>query len=487
MANARRRNNPLEVSPALKRRELFRIGSLVTAFTGFSAVSGLGVAGAAAAASNEKSPPGTFVPVTEKGAASGVATLDLDSRIPMGQLPDISATYVRKSELSPNVRDYGALGNGDSDDTEALKAWLAAGGVALTDGIFRITSGLTLTGDNRHLYMHNAKIIADGTNITALNVLGKNARLNVHIDGNNKANYGIRITGAGAIVESSIIENLYSGTTTARGIEAATGGGCTLRNNTIRNIKAVGDSTLGNNNGAARAIILTHTAAAVKESVITGNTIENVVGEEGDAIQILFYDGSSIINPSADVTISDNEISNVSRRFIKVQASNVRIINNTLGHGGSPSAFPANSIDVIRCDSVTISDNRILPNPLGVAINVVGAAGALAKSAVIKDNLIRQDNSKNYVSIFMNYLSEAVVRENTIFGGGSAVSIGNSAVVSVQGNIHQGGISTATSFVANTTNTGVVMRLNVNMNSARTSCAVNTGPGAITELNCTRT
>lgn len=488
MVSFRRKDelDPHHHSPALRRRELLRIGTLVTAFTGVSAASGLGINGAAAAP-GDKIQPATYVPLTEKGAASGVATLDVESKIPMVQLPDFSATFVQKSSLSLNVRDFGAVGNGEADDTEALKAWLAAGGVALTDGIFRITSGLTLSGDNRQLLMHNAKIVADGADITALTVQGANARMSVHIDGNNKANYGIRITAAGAIVESSIIENIFSATNTARGIEATTGGGCTIRNNMIRNIKAVGDSTLGNNNGAARAIILTNTAAATKESVIAGNTIDTVVGEEGDAIQILFYDGTSTINPSADVTISDNEICNASRRFIKVQASNVRIINNTLGHGGIKPAYPGNSIDVIRSDTVTISENRISPNPLGVAINVVGAAGSLGKSAVIKGNVIRQDDTKNYVSIFLNYVSEAVARDNTIFGGGTAIAIGNSAVILVQGNIHHGGISSSTSFAANTTNTGVVMRLNVNMNSARTSCVTNTGPGALTELNCTRT
>lgn len=461
------------------------MGTLAAALTGASAVSALGM-DKAQAATNDPGAASGYVPMAEKGAAYGVATLDPSSKVPMGQLPDLSSTFVSKRDLSINARDYGAIGDGQADDTNALKAWLAAGGVALTDGTYRITSGLTLAGDNRQLLMRNARIIADTQDIIVLTVQGANARLTVHIDGNNKANYGIKIAAAGALVESSIIENIYSTTSTARGIEVTTGGGCTIRQNIIRNVKATGDTVLGNNNGASRGIVLTNNAASTSESLITGNTIENITGEEGDAIQILFYDGTAS-NPPADVTISDNEISNVSRRFIKVQASDVRIINNTLGRGGTQSAYPANSIDVMRCNSITISDNRISPNALGMAINLVGTDGAPAAGAIIKNNVIRQDDSKNYVSIFLNYVSDSVAASNTIFGGGTAIAIGNSNALLVQSNAHHGGVSTAPSFSANTTNTGIVMRLNVNMNKARTVCVTNTGPGALTEMNSSRT
>lgn len=71
-------------------------------------------------------------------------------------------------------------------------------------------------------------------------------------------------------------------------------------------------------------------------------------------------------------------------------------------------------------------------------------------------------------------------------GGASAVSVGNSVNVGVAGNFHFGGLAAAVSFSANSTNTGVVMRLNTNMNSARTTYVSNAGTGALTELNATR-
>lgn len=96
------------------------------------------------------------IPLTQKGAANGVATLDSGSKLPHAQVPPLAGTdltsgtvaYARlpigtasstvaagddsritgavpKGALAINVRDYGAVGNG-SDETAALNAALAA-------------------------------------------------------------------------------------------------------------------------------------------------------------------------------------------------------------------------------------------------------------------------------------------------------------------------------------------------------------------------
>lgn len=77
----------------LKRRGLLRIGTLLTAFTSASAVSTLSN-DRADAAPGDKNFQTNYVPTSEKGAASGVATLDLESKIPPAQLPDLSASFV---------------------------------------------------------------------------------------------------------------------------------------------------------------------------------------------------------------------------------------------------------------------------------------------------------------------------------------------------------------------------------------------------------
>lgn len=77
----------------VKRRWLLRFGTLVTAFTGASAISAIGTS-SAQAGPGEKNPPTAYVPTSEKGAPLGVATLDIESKIPPALLPDLSATIL---------------------------------------------------------------------------------------------------------------------------------------------------------------------------------------------------------------------------------------------------------------------------------------------------------------------------------------------------------------------------------------------------------
>lgn len=104
-----------ESTPDLRRRGILRFGTLVTALSGASAIAAVSASGAAAAP-GDKNPPNTYVPLSEKGTASGVATLDAASRIPPDQVPDLSSMYepqlvngqraVRKDELFVRAEDY---------------------------------------------------------------------------------------------------------------------------------------------------------------------------------------------------------------------------------------------------------------------------------------------------------------------------------------------------------------------------------------------
>lgn len=125
----------------LKRRGLFKLGTLVTALTGASVMS---------AATAQAAPPpadkNTYVPLAEKGAASGVATLDSAARIPSTQLPDLSGTFVQVREAPLTPYQFGAFtpsGN-TTDNTAALAAMWAQAATASKPEI-KLPPGLWLT------------------------------------------------------------------------------------------------------------------------------------------------------------------------------------------------------------------------------------------------------------------------------------------------------------------------------------------------------
>lgn len=125
----------------LKRRGLIRFGTLITAFTGASAIAALNADGAQAAPGGKNSDE--YVPVTEKAAASGVATLDIESRIPAAQIPDLSATYGLKDGRTI------CWGFSREDVIETLNAAEAKGRGSIAyfpAGVYDVVTTLSLSG-----------------------------------------------------------------------------------------------------------------------------------------------------------------------------------------------------------------------------------------------------------------------------------------------------------------------------------------------------
>lgn len=160
-------NSPLEldIGGAVKRRKILRFGTLLTAVTGATAISAL-EASDAHADLGETNPVG-YVPMAEKGAASGVATLDLQAKIPSEQVPDLSAIYATVIGVPAT------LGNDSTNASAGIQVALdqahAAGGgtVYIPDGIYRLQTTLKI-GSNTHLQLSKRATMKRGSATNSL-------------------------------------------------------------------------------------------------------------------------------------------------------------------------------------------------------------------------------------------------------------------------------------------------------------------------------
>ena len=100
----------------------------------------------------------------------------------------------KSSGAFANVKDYGALGNGLADDTEAIKRAMASGlPLLFPDGTYNITQDVTLTGS---YFAYNAMLIATTCTVT---ITAPIAGANCHF---RKANNGtIKMTDSVVLVD----------------------------------------------------------------------------------------------------------------------------------------------------------------------------------------------------------------------------------------------------------------------------------------------
>ncbi|MHC6222069.1 glycosyl hydrolase family 28-related protein [Arthrobacter sp. MMS24-S77] len=124
---------------AVRRRYILRLGTLATATSGVAALSVFG--------SGAKQ--GTDAPMT-----SGLFPVE-----PLVAAADITSNFVSKGSLLLNVRDYGAKGDGVTDDFDAISAALAAA----TGKALYFPSGLYLVQSPRRLVLtgNSTSIVGD--------------------------------------------------------------------------------------------------------------------------------------------------------------------------------------------------------------------------------------------------------------------------------------------------------------------------------------
>lgn len=103
-----------DFDPVVRRRRILTLGTVVTAITGISTMSGFQMKASAAPPATSQS--NLYIPAAEKGKALGVATLDEGAKLSSAQLPDLSAAVRETLDATPA--------------RQVNRAWLAASGIA---------------------------------------------------------------------------------------------------------------------------------------------------------------------------------------------------------------------------------------------------------------------------------------------------------------------------------------------------------------------
>jgi parallel beta-helix repeat protein len=283
-----------------------------------------------------------------------------------------------------NVKAFGAVGNGTTNDAAAVQLALDSGATVVNgEGkTYGISSTLTVSSP---VEIINAKFKWVGS--LAQNVFSVTADSvtfqSVEIDGNNAAMRGIFADATnGLAVDRCTIKNLfYNNTLGLTSLNAWVVGvmvqgdcrGITVRDCTITNLNAVWDGTnVEKDTSTARGILCVAAGGHPTSVRITGNYIGTVTGSSGVGVHLLSTLTGSYFE-AADYFVSGNVVEAIVDRAFKVQASNGSVVGNqhvlgladlstflTTHSLANLSAFFAAraSVSVIASENVSVSDNQ---------------------------------------------------------------------------------------------------------------------------------
>lgn len=351
--------------------------------------------------------------------------------------------------LSPKA--FGAVGDGVTDDTAAIQAWLDApakvktlpeGDYSATGGFVSSTDGLFITGPGR--------LVAKTAESILLTFSGKDVTVDgLKIDGKNLARYGLRMTGENHCVRDCVVENIKSTTSTARGIESSTLGLVRIYNNVIRNVVAVGNATQGDSNGLSRGILLHANDNKTSPAFCYNNYIENIGGEESDAIAVLYSNAvtEADVYESGWTKITNNTIRNCGRRHIKLQGSNVWVDGNWCYNlPGYVQQNPSSVIDIVQGSHIRITNNVVKEAGNSAPMSVAGPSTTVrVKDVEISGNRFEEGDNASPV-IYVVHADNVSITGNYLSGGQYYVSGSTCTDLVVAYNDCRGGTSTNNAF-----------------------------------------
>lgn len=320
--------------------------------------------------------------------------------------PNIRTTKGNLHLTQINVKDFGATGNGSTDDTASINSAIAAltnySSLYFPPGKYRIASALsafsslntiTVWGEGAEIFNDTG---AAGGNTFVFNSSCSSVEV-----------CGLRFTGSSSIRASGIHLRMYAS------------------NSTIHNNYLQGCSDF--------AIHVSNSGSAYTSNVIVADNIIN--GPLGDGIHV---------GNAATVTITGNNIINTGDDGIGIVADSVSFPpNNVTIVGNSVTSAGSDGIRLAEANDVLVEGNSVRQTVgAGIEVNRYLSTTAYNNRIHILGNKLwnTQTSLGPRGSIWINFVNESSVVKNEIYdsANGAAIAILDFNDLTIQGNIVRG-------------------------------------------------
>ena len=351
---------------------------------------------------------GNVTVTTATGGGGGASDASAVTYTP-GGAGAVETTVQAKLRQIVSVKDFGATGDGTTDDTAFISAALNSGAttVYFPSGTYKITASIVCTvSNNLTVIGDGAKIDMDSVEITEMLKFNITAAIDVisveglHLDGNGYAKSGIFIDCNGNAVQLLTVQNNFCEyfdnlftTVSTYGIRVDALGAESVRiiGNRVYNV------TRTQVNPGVIASVGIGVYELVHGAIISQNHIENIGSPVGDAdadgVHVFSYNRLLTEHQTASPKIVENYCYNCKGRFIKLQCANAIVSNNHFEINNMETIDGFRYVD-FQSGGGICSDNIAFHNPaIGYGQEAIFVGCSLRSYAIHENVYIVSNNS----------------------------------------------------------------------------------------------
>lgn len=317
----------------------------------------------------------------------------------------ISSPFSSKSLLTLIIAcllPISAIAEDDGDATSYVQNLINQSSVVDLQGQTFEVATLNL---HSNLVLKNGHLISKSDVVLNADHL-KNVRIeNVEIDGSRTSRVGIYLNYVeSAIISKCKIHNIYSSVSGAYAVQLKRCTSGTITGCEIFDVDAVPNGKVGDVPGTSRGILV----QACSNVEVEGNHVYGIISsEDGDGIHCINETSSE----NSHITIKNNRVEDCSRRFIKIQARGVKILNNVL-KSDSDKYITKCGIAVYASDCEIKNNTIDSHTPMPIRI---GESGQKVSTVSISKNTIVHNGGSFRGAINMyTDVSGVIVKNNNI-------------------------------------------------------------------------